>query len=139
MTSNKPLPTHLILVCCHAIYLGGPTQGTSEAEWLIAPFQATETPTFTSHITTALALLSSTPSALLIFSGSSTRAETRKSEARSYLDLCIDNGFWGYGAEDLRGRILLEEQALDSFANLVFGVLGFWRAVGEWPEMVTVV
>lgn len=35
--------------------------------------------------------------------------------------------------------MLLEEQALDSFANLVFGVANFWREVGEWPEMVTVV
>ncbi|TVY32043.1 Uncharacterized protein LSUB1_G008311, partial [Lachnellula subtilissima] len=141
MTSNKPVvvPSHLILVCCHAIYLGGPTHGISESEWLIAPFQATETPAFTSHITTALAILSSTPSALLVFSGSSTRAETRKSEARSYLDLCVDNGFWGLdGDGDLRGRILLEEQALDSFANLVFGVLCFWREVGKWPETVTV-
>jgi hypothetical protein len=135
-----PKPTHLILVCCHAIYLGGPTHGTSESEWLLAPFQTGETPTFTSHITTALKLLSSSPDSLLIFSGSSTRPETRKSEAQSYLDLCRDNDFWGLDEEKkLRRRVMLEEQALDSFANLVFGVLLFWKKTGSWPETISIV
>jgi hypothetical protein len=132
-------PTHLILVCCHAIYLGGPTSGTSESEWLIAPFQTGETPTFTSHIITALKLFSSSPSSLLVFSGSNTRPETRKSEAQSYFDLCFDNDFWGLDEWGfLRERIVLEEQALDSFGNLVFSVILFWRKTGKWPEMITI-
>lgn len=39
----------------------------------------------------------------------------------------------------MRERILLEEQALDSYGNFMFGLLAFWRKVGTWPEMVTVV
>lgn len=61
--------TKLIIVCCHGIWLGGPSLGADEAEWLIAPFQHGETPTFTEHIKAGFRLLSSMPDTLLVFSG----------------------------------------------------------------------
>jgi len=61
--------TQLIIVCCHGIWLGGPSLGDDEAEWLIAPFQHGETPTFTEHIKAGFRLLSSAPDSLLVFSG----------------------------------------------------------------------
>lgn len=33
----------------------------------------------------------------------------------------------------------VEEQALDSFGNLVFSVIRFWKRTGSWPEMITIV
>jgi hypothetical protein len=63
------VPKHLVLVCCHAIYLGGPTKGLNEEEWLIAPFQKDETGAFIQHIQAGLRLLISDASSLLVFSG----------------------------------------------------------------------
>lgn len=68
-TEFPVIPTHLIIVCCHGVYTGGPCKGASEDEWLIAPFQAGETPTFTAHMRLGLEILESDPSSVLILSG----------------------------------------------------------------------
>jgi hypothetical protein len=141
----NPVPKHLILVCCHAIYLGGPSNGLHEEEWLMASFQSGETATFTQHAQAGLNLLSNDPSGLLIFSGSKTRKEVKSSEAQSYLDLCLHNNFWGLldnckqKEEIVRERIALEEQALDSSGNLIFSAMLFWKRTGQWPAKITIV
>ena len=35
--------------------------------------------------------------------------------------------------------MLLDEQALDSFANLLFSLLVFWKETGKWPGKVTII
>ncbi|APA11537.1 hypothetical protein SS1G_04957 [Sclerotinia sclerotiorum 1980 UF-70] len=133
-----PIPTHLILLTCHSIYTSGPP--TSPTSWLLAPFQkgGTEHLTFISHITLASSLLSSDPNALLVISGGYTRKEVRKSEARGYFEVGVERGLWSEEGMD-NGRIILEEGALDSFGNLLRGLLAFWRGAGRWPGKVTVV
>jgi folylpolyglutamate synthase len=64
-----PTPRHLIIVCGHAIWLGGPKNGWDEAEWLIEGYKQGETPTFIEHIKAGVQTLSQDETAVLVFSG----------------------------------------------------------------------
>jgi hypothetical protein len=90
MSSPPPDPTHLIIVCCHAIYAprNPDTGGSSrESNWLIEPFQTGETQTYVQHVEAGVrALAEDCGQAILVFSGGATKLEqTRKSEAEGYL------------------------------------------------------
>jgi len=62
-------PNHLIIVCGHAIWKGGPNNGWDEAEWLIESYKRGETPTFIEHIKAGVTALSKDERAVLVFSG----------------------------------------------------------------------
>jgi len=62
-------PNHLVVVCGHAIWLGGPKKGYDESEWLIESYKAGETPTFISHIKAGVQLLQEDARAIVMFSG----------------------------------------------------------------------
>jgi hypothetical protein len=63
-------PAHLIVVCCHGIWLGGESRGYDESAWLIADFQRGETPTFIEHVRAGVELLARDPvNSVLAFSG----------------------------------------------------------------------
>ncbi|PYH48618.1 DUF218 domain protein [Aspergillus saccharolyticus JOP 1030-1] len=131
--------THLIIVCCHAIYKGGPTKGRSEDEWEIEPFQKGETPTFTAHIKAGLCLAAEDPASLLVFSGGPTKQpRTSLSEGESYLNLALANNL--YTTPFLStSRITTELYATDSYQNLLFSLLKFRVTTGHYPSRVTVV
>lgn len=66
-------PNHLVVVCGHGIWLGGPRHGHDEAEWLIESYKAGETPTFVQHIRAGLQVLADDERAVVAFSGCVTR------------------------------------------------------------------
>ncbi|KAF2036482.1 hypothetical protein EK21DRAFT_51346 [Setomelanomma holmii] len=158
----------LIIVCCHAIYLPDADENDfplrsphNEGNWLLAPFQKSdpetgkpgEHSTFVAHAQAGVNALIVRPDNadleknLLAFSGSATkRSVTSMSEARSYYHAALAEelaeGHYGGGRTHQlysKGRILLEEQATDSFQNLLFSILLFRRTTGSYPRQVRVI
>lgn len=150
-------PNHCIIVCGHAIWTGGiPQKGYDESEWLIESYKSGETPTFIEHIKAGVKALGDDPHAALVFSGGPTRSETQLSEARSYANLAAANNYFGllppvydpssvkpssdpFSPIPIDPRILLEERALDSYHNIIFSLILFWRTYGSWPSRLTIV
>lgn len=95
-------PAHLIIVCCHAIYNGGIGGSVNEANWLIEPFQAGETPTYIKHVEAGVnALAEDRENAILVFSGGATKGErTWMTEAKGYLV----SHFSSFSARNLKKR-----------------------------------
>lgn len=62
-------PNHLVIVCGHAIWLGGPQNGHDESEWLIESYKKGETPILIEHIRAGVRALSQDDRSVLVCSG----------------------------------------------------------------------
>ncbi|OHE90862.1 hypothetical protein CORC01_13839 [Colletotrichum orchidophilum] len=150
-------PTNLIVVCCHGIWTGGPTNGRAESEWLIADFQIGETPTFVEHSKAGLTALRDDPASALVFSGGPTRKETPLSEAESYANLAAANAYFDIlppalspsfssssplpssTSPPITARIHKDTLALDSYHNILHSLLLFRRLYAVYPRTLTIV
>ncbi|KAL8852309.1 MAG: hypothetical protein Q9221_002805 [Calogaya cf. arnoldii] len=140
MTTYSPIstPTRLIIVCCHAIWLGGPTNGHDEAEWAIEPFQRGEVPTFIEHIKLGLRILSEQPDSLLVFSGGPTKKErTERCEGESYLALASANAYFSLPISP--NPITHDRYSTDSYQNLLFSLLLFRSLTTAYPTHITLI
>lgn len=139
--------THLVVLCCHAVYHGPPgSDPREEKHWALKPFQrgndtkAGEHETFLQHAFAAVQLQDA--ATLVAFSGAPTdKAYPDLSEANSYLSALTD---WskkiGYSPPlDLEENLLLEEAATDSYQNLLFSILLFRRRTGYYPTNLTII
>jgi hypothetical protein len=129
----------LAIVCCHAIYEGlDPSQ---EESWRLQSFQRSaglkpgEHLTFLQHIQVAMHLKESKSVDTVVFSGGRTNPDLPElSEAQSYLDALKH---WK-PANAIDG-IVLEEQATDSYQNLLFSIFAFRRCHGYYPTQIIVI
>lgn len=137
--------SHLILVCCHATYRGD--DPNSEASWILQDFQKSDSPTgkigehhtFNAHIQVGMSLTANDPAALLIFSGGKTQSQVNLTEADSYLQAMLDANKSNEPRCFDKTRCDVENEATDSFQNLLFSILRFRKLTGSYPGRVTVV
>ncbi|KAF2482775.1 hypothetical protein BDY17DRAFT_251277 [Neohortaea acidophila] len=133
--------TELVLVCCHATYVGDGSD-TGEDQWVLQPFQRShpetgkpsEHETYIQHILCGALMVESRPQALLILSGGMTTHSTF-TEAEGYEKVLHRLGSrW-----DAFQRYELENWATDSYQNLLFSVLRFKQVCGRYPTAITVI
>jgi hypothetical protein len=128
--------SHLILVPGHAVWSGEGDPYDSQT-WFLKPFQVNEPAFLIAHLHSGIELAAKDPNSILVISGAPTELLAGpRSEARSYFELAVHADFWGHF--EVRERCILEQYALDSFLNLLFGLCRFKEVAGSWPARITV-
>jgi hypothetical protein len=126
----------LILVPGHAVW-NLREDPMLDSSWYLKPYQNSEPRYFVEHILAGVQLAAARPEALLMFSGAATEREAGPlTEALGYWRIAEWYGWWG--KREVRERAVLEEYALDSFLNVLYGLHRYRQVAGEWPERVTV-
>ena len=118
------------------VILGGHAQLDGK-RW-VSDFNYPEEPgLYQEHIKTAVACAFNSESAL-VFSGAVTRRTANTmSEARSYYETAVSEGWWGMYS--VKPRVLLEENARDSLGNLFYSIATFRMTYGYYPnELIAV-
>ncbi|EKM60566.1 uncharacterized protein PHACADRAFT_82175 [Phanerochaete carnosa HHB-10118-sp] len=130
---------HLVMVPGHAIWKGSkPGRVLDEENWLLEPYQATKgrLEAFYNHIARGVETTLGDEHALLVFSGGQTKKTSTTTEAESYLRLAHAASML---PEEHFTRVTTEDDALDSYQNLLFSIARFHEYAGRYPSRITVV
>merc|ERR1740123_359787 len=96
---------------------------------------------FLEHIEVGINLTFANPSALLIFSGGSTRSEVGPfSEGSAYWKVaqnCNHAKFEHFSV--IQARAFTEDYAMDSFQNILFSICRFYEITGRYPSSITAI
>ncbi|TFK44485.1 hypothetical protein BDQ12DRAFT_730541 [Crucibulum laeve] len=133
---------HLILVPCHAIWVGTKSSAyMDEVNWILEPYQrgGNRIAAFLEHIKQGANIALKDDHSLLIFSGGQTRLKSTSSEAESYLRLALHSDVFHSASENHFERATTEDYALDSYQNLLFSIARFREFTGRFPMKITVV
>lgn len=138
--------TRLVIVPGHAIYIGSNPNlhdPFDPHEWILEPYQinhpSSSIHAFINHIRTAIKILSTDSSALLVYSGGQTRpGANQTTEAGSYSRLANQMGLHDqlpFGPL----QTTTEDFAVDSWTNLIYSVARFKEYTGNYPKQITVI
>jgi hypothetical protein len=115
----------LLMLAGHAIYQGGQWHGGHQNEDRL----------YEKHVRDAFRIFAGEGYQALVLSGGRSRPqlapEIANSEAEGMREYALEAGLAARG-----DGVLLEEFGRDSFENLFFSILCFYRAFGEWPSRV---
>jgi hypothetical protein len=132
----------LIVVPCHATLQSGGSPEWLDKNWFLQVFQAGEVPFYEEHARHGVVQAMHSPDALLLFSGGRTREGCQLAEGQSYWQAAMSKDWWLPTQEmcdSLSGRASYEDFARDSFENILFSMLSFFKVNNAWPECITAV
>lgn len=144
--SPKKAPTNLIILPCHSVYKDevisniDPNAGSKSESWILAPFQveADDHLSFIDHVERCNTLIKKrSDDAVLMLSGGFTKSQLELSESRSYFNLGLQRGW--FDESMLNKSIFLEEFARDSYENVLFSLIRFYKLFHKYPKVITVV
>ena len=136
--------TDLIIVSGHAVYSHySYKECTDPSNWRLMQHQKAENhlSAFLEHIATGIDLTYNNPSALLIFSGGSTRTEIKPfSEGSAYWKVAQNCNYSKFKHfESIQSRAFTEDYAMDSFQNILFSICRFYEITGNYPSSITAI
>lgn len=129
----------LVIVACHATYVGHRPVPAAIADWDLKPFQEGEASQFELQAKAGVALAASRPArTLLVFSGAKTSTiHELDTESESYVRLCNDRAWFGH--PEVWSSTQVEVCARDSFENLLFSICIFRERLESYPDFIHVV
>ncbi|KIP04002.1 hypothetical protein PHLGIDRAFT_76671 [Phlebiopsis gigantea 11061_1 CR5-6] len=133
---------HLVIVPGHAIWKGTTAKHVFEEDsWHLEPFQrgGGSVQAIYNHIARGVDITLEDERALLVFSGGQTKKVSTTTEGESYLRLAHASSLLPSPTNEHFPRATTEDNALDSFQNLLFSIARFHEYTGHYPSQITIV